>query len=429
MTCEIVVANRLGIALAADSAVTFSGANGTTYASGANKIFPLAVAAPVAIMIYNGASLNTIPWEILIKAYRRQLAARSFSSLSIYRDDLIDFLNDQANLAIPISVRHADAQIAYSRCAGFIFDAMMQEEPQLLDPTIAPSTLAAHYSALDADLDATLAAKPVLSCLQANDMANALISDAGSLATKISAHIAKKASHLSGIMDANKLAQQAIGAAYKLGPHILSRSYTGLVIAGYGESDYLPSYLTVHCYGFIGTRLLWAPHSQGDINHSVTASFIQGFAQQSMIETFTQGASPEIWRSIGESFTRHASEACRKAAIASGVVITDNDIQTTVANVANEFHKEWTFNTIEQHLNPLREIVAGLALEELSELAENLVMLQSLKEKVTSRTQSVGGPIDLAVITKEEGMVWIKRKHYFDPALNHRYIQRLQHPT
>jgi hypothetical protein len=48
---------------------------------------------------------------------------------------------------------------------------------------------------------------------------------------------------------------------------------------------------------------------------------------------------------------------------------------------------------------------------------------------VTSPTESVGGPIDVAVITKHEGLIWINRKHYFDPEKNPRFFmrQRLQY--
>ena len=62
--------------------------------------------------------------------------------------------------------------------------------------------------------------------------------------------------------------------------------------------------------------------------------------------------------------------------------------------------------------------------DEMAELAETLVELQSLKEKVTKPTESVGGPIDVAVISKADGFIWIKRKHYFDPALNPRFLAR-----
>ena len=39
--------------------------------------------------------------------------------------------------------------------------------------------------------------------------------------------------------------------------------------------------------------------------------------------------------------------------------------------------------------------------------------------------ETVGGPIDVAVVSKGDGFIWIKRKHYFDPVLNQRFIARL----
>jgi hypothetical protein len=66
-----------------------------------------------------------------------------------------------------------------------------------------------------------------------------------------------------------------------------------------------------------------------------------------------------------------------------------------------------------------------LAVDEMANLAETLVTLESLKEKVTRPTESIGGPVDVAAITKAEGLVWIKRKHYFDLSLNARYQARL----
>jgi hypothetical protein len=65
-----------------------------------------------------------------------------------------------------------------------------------------------------------------------------------------------------------------------------------------------------------------------------------------------------------------------------------------------------------------------LSISELAELAETLISIESLKERVTRPTESVSGPIDVAVISKGDGFIWIKRKHYFDPKLNSRFFAR-----
>ncbi len=57
-------------------------------------------------------------------------------------------------------------------------------------------------------------------------------------------------------------------------------------------------------------------------------------------------------------------------------------------------------------------------------MAEAPINLTSLKRRVSLDQETVGGPIDIAIISKGDGFVWIKRKHYFDPALNPSYFYR-----
>ncbi len=55
-------------------------------------------------------------------------------------------------------------------------------------------------------------------------------------------------------------------------------------------------------------------------------------------------------------------------------------------------------------------------------MAESLVNLTSFKRRVTMDPETVGGPIDVAVISKGDGFVWIKRKHYFTKELNPQFV-------
>ncbi|MNP85604.1 hypothetical protein D3C76_1854140 [compost metagenome] len=58
-------------------------------------------------------------------------------------------------------------------------------------------------------------------------------------------------------------------------------------------------------------------------------------------------------------------------------------------------------------------------------MAETLANLTSFRRKLMmdSYSQSVGGPIDVALISKGDGFIWIKRKHYFNQQLNHNFFQ------
>ena len=70
------------------------------------------------------------------------------------------------------------------------------------------------------------------------------------------------------------------------------------------------------------------------------------------------------------------------------------------------------------------EVVQNLPKEKLGGMAEAMVNLTSLKRRVSLDQETVGGPVDIAIISKGDGFVWIKRKHYFDAALNPSYINR-----
>jgi hypothetical protein len=97
-------------------------------------------------------------------------------------------------------------------------------------------------------------------------------------------------------------------------------------------------------------------------------------------------------------------------------------LATYIDEAFKDHTNKWTEDALEQHARPLRRVIGSLPIDEMASLAETLVMLESLKEKVTQPSESVSGPIDVAIITKHEGLVWAKRKHFFEANLNPRYF-------
>jgi hypothetical protein len=84
----------------------------------------------------------------------------------------------------------------------------------------------------------------------------------------------------------------------------------------------------------------------------------------------------------------------------------------------NEFSENMANYRSEMHIDPLISSVSVLPKEELAILAESLVNLTALKQKMSMDSETVGGSIDVAVISKGDGFVWIKQKQYFKPELN-----------
>ena len=59
--------------------------------------------------------------------------------------------------------------------------------------------------------------------------------------------------------------------------------------------------------------------------------------------------------------------------------------------------------------------------DELASIAEALVSLSAMERRMAGGRETVGGPVDLAVISKGDGFIWIKRKHYFNIDMNRHF--------
>jgi len=425
MTCEVAVANRMAVALAADSAVTFTGqaqdgARRSVYASGANKIFQLSNVEPVGIMIFHNAELQDIPWELIIKTFRAHLGVARKDNLEEYSFELSKFIESNTAL-FPDEHRDRHFKGLIARAFLDLFAAVVANQSGLKvgDP---PEQYEAAFAEALMKLNAAKELKELSPIFTNDDVENAIGAYKEWLTEAIASHVGSQREllHLSTAVPSADLAALAIEFAYKAYQTVFDGAYTGVVVAGYGEKDLFPSVTEFRFYGFMRDKLVFERVGGTTIDHKLS-SYIQPYATKAMVETFLNGFASEVWDAVNESFDKHARSLVVDC-IAAGAVMPDSEEQ--LSRALSQFSDQWSTKAFMSHYVPLRDVVAGLPPDQMAELAETLVMLESFKEKVTQRTQSVGGPIDVAVITKSEGLVWIKRKHYFSPDLNHRYFAR-----
>ena len=62
--------------------------------------------------------------------------------------------------------------------------------------------------------------------------------------------------------------------------------------------------------------------------------------------------------------------------------------------------------------------VPAMPIQDAIDLVKFLANISVNSSKFFPGPQVIGGPIDVAVITKHEGFKWIERKHYYDAGLN-----------
>jgi hypothetical protein len=201
-------------------------------------------------------------------------------------------------------------------------------------------------------------------------------------------------------------------------------AHTGVVIAGYGEQEFFPSFKSFDCYGFLDSHFLWL---EGSLSATISASksaVIEPFATTSMINTFQMGISPDVYSKVVAATKKSLTEFADKLRASSDVIGPVQDVSGLIEDAANAHQKSWFYPSLDTHYGALARVVGSLPVTDMAALAKSLIELESLKERVTEPSESVAGPTDVAVISKHDGFVWIERKHYFKPELNPRFSAR-----
>lgn len=153
-------------------------------------------------------------------------------------------------------------------------------------------------------------------------------------------------------------------------------------------------------------------------------SAIRAYAQRSAADLFIGGVDPSYQRFIDDGVSDLLPGLAEE--VATHFSVTDqtrvDSLRRVFKNRAEGFVQSMRDRRRDRFITPLHDAVDFLDKPELAVLAENLVSLTALKQKISLDLETVGGPIDVAVISKHDGFIWIKRKHYFSAELNHSFM-------
>ncbi|HYA92881.1 MAG TPA: hypothetical protein VEK32_15450, partial [Thermodesulfobacteriota bacterium] len=221
--------------------------------------------------------------------------------------------------------------------------------------------------------------------------------------------------------------REILGSLFSKFPEdVPSEDISGVVIAGFGEKDTFPSTISFDTEGIVYNKLKYRTRMQGKVDFDNSAAIIP-FAQGEMVFTFMEGVDPfyknmeesylsEIFDNYAEIFInrmRGHNNAEKKRLKRNMIKIGKGMLQEHAKRLEGYRH--------EKYVEPIMNVVSMLPKDDLAGMAESLVNLTSFKRKVTL-DETVGGPIDVAVISKGDGFVWIKRKLYFKADLNPQFF-------
>ena len=148
-------------------------------------------------------------------------------------------------------------------------------------------------------------------------------------------------------------------------------------------------------------------------------SAIIPFAQKDVMSAFVNGFAPQYMMTVFNFLTSYFEHQKQIFLNATPPRQTSAKLIDMLGkDLITELQKELEQVTQEEFVQPTMRVISAMPKEELAILAEALVEVTARKRKASRDAETVGGPTDVAVISKGDGFVWIKRKHYFDANLN-----------
>ena len=422
MTSVIGIMNKSGIALAADSAVTVESPGKRKIYNTANKIFTLSKYHPVGIMIYNEASFMEVPWETIIKLYRSQLKARSFPTLTLYMVDFINFIkekhffiSDEFQRMVFRSFVHVTLQQIKNNAENSP-DYKNTEDIEKKHQKIIEFLLAqieSNLVALNADQDILPDFKDYSIDKFREFASNDIVAITSELFDEIVVpdHLINKLHQLFYLYYCRKF---------------FTGRWSGLVFAGYGEDEIFPGTISLRISDVIDNRIRYNVDEEQHISLE-QQGVIMPFAQRDVIDTIISGIDPSLDITIQQVFEKlfkQYNATIIQTLLSQQPEIADRIKNLNIANVIQEFANQIQIVKSTKYIQPIVNTVAALSKEDLAEMAESLIYLTFLKRRITSADESVGGPVDVAIISKGDGFIWIKRKHYFEPKLNQQFFNK-----
>lgn len=432
MTAEIAILNRSAVALATDSAVTIDTPSGPKIYESANKLFVLIKGHPVGVMIYDTAEHLGVPWETVIKAYRmsrRNVVA--FPTLLEYASDFLGFLSTAPEVfpaelhvgyladiamrrAIAVGRRVGERKLVHLAGGGRSTSVAIVR--RFLKEAIA-SEFALWRSLPDGPWASAIDPRSI------GHQQQRLID------SQVRAGLQGEPVTVKHLADVRQLTLESLR---KLPVNLEGQPLdprSGIVIAGFGADEYFPRLFPYELFGAVDGELRYRPVQslQAVISPENPAAIVP-FAQREMVDGFMTGMNSifqndlfQYISSVSSAFPdavldlvrrhigAHSSsvESALSGAAASWALGVVRQLQAEINRLKNE------------QASPVVDSVSFLPKDELASMAESLVNLTSLKRRISIQDpQTVGGPVDVAVISRGDGFVWIKRKHYFSQDLN-----------
>lgn len=427
VTAEIAILNKSAVAIAADSAVTISaGDSQEKIFDSADKLFELCDKNPIGIMLYNGMEFMGTPLAILVKDFRSK--GDRFPRVEQAGEEFPQYLQKEG-LSSPASVHDQNLRSIIHPQLAYFSRRVTNELLEKIQSNTQPDDVGQFFkNALTKTL--TAATKSISRRRSAKFIGQ--VPSKVRLDRRSKKVVREVAQNLFPACDEEILDLVEKFVTVAIRKDIMSPGKTGIVVCGFGEAERFPSLVWYETDGMLCGHLKYRISDAVDIDREGRVAAVMPFAQKDMIERFLYGLDEAIEVGI-KQFCRRSVPEISKSMLERLDFENDESakmLREEAADAERAFLRELdqsAFQKVrETSRSEIEDMVEFMPKPEMAKMAEALIDLTSIKRRVTRGMETVGGPVDVAVISRAEGFVWVKRKHYFPAELNGRFTQRMQ---
>lgn len=414
MTAEITVFNKEAIALASDSAVTLTLESGEKILTSANKLFALSDYHPVGIMVYNNAYFMEVPWETLTKTYKTQLPKEGFNKLHEYSGSFISFL--EANSVV--CPEHRQQDFVRRFLVGYFSTirekienevARVIEENGKIDEEEISETVTKLISDRLRSWSSTKRHRGSSITMRRSEL----------VITKYKEQVDEA---IKAVFQQLPISDETSEELFSMAINLYAKGSdpdlnSGVIIAGFGEEEVFPSIEVFTFDGIADNKLKYVFNKRTRVGED-TDGGVFAFAQREMAVRFMEGVDP-LYEELEEKLLVRLCSRYADAVVdhmqkydAAEKEELKRQLLDYGERLAKEYQKRTSQFKKEYFADPITNIVSYLPKSDLATLAESLVSLTLLKLKFSPESETVAGPIDVAVISKMDGFVWVRRKKY-----------------
>ena len=414
MTSEIAVMNQRAVALAADSAVTLIDGGTVVVRNDQRKLYNLVGGLPVGVMFFGVADMMGHPWEHLIEHYQKIAKTGAQSHMRGYATSFVGMLDNLEEFFPKDRQRDEYKRLLASvfryifHLAQYLRESGGAERQSISDAAILEEAIERVWRDYQFRDDGT--PRGDLSCFPKGF--------GETVRRNYTADVDEVVAYGFQPFGLGKQALQRLReiAVFCVVKDLFLEDVTGLVFAGFGSEERYPVVTTYFVSAIVGGIVKRAEASFDQIDGD-TRSKIRVFADSEVTNAFIRGIDFNLERRV-----YGALNMLMHGLVDQVIGSFPNADPAVKEDIRRQFQSNYipqyfdVFRGIigdyQQHayINPVLRVLEIASRNELAETARELVSLNVFKKRIMAQKQTVGGAIDVAIISREGGFQWHSRQ-------------------